>query len=89
MLAVQLGWTNNGAFTSAPWNGVDLLTIAGWKATREAFGWLQDNNANGETRYSSTFYAAGNTISWRDSGTHLISAGAWHNGGLLIPVTPV
>ena len=89
LLAVQLNWTNKGAFTSAPWNGVDLLTIAGWKATGEAFGWLQDNNANGETRYSSTFYAAGNTISWRDSGTHPISAGTWHNGGLLIPVTPV
>lgn len=23
------------------------------------------------------------------SGTHPISAGTWHNGGLLIPVTPV
>ena len=88
LMVMQISWINNGSFTSTPWASVNLLTINGWKATRETFGWLQDNNANGETRYSSTFYAVGNTISWRDSGTHLITAGAWHNGGLLIPITP-
>jgi hypothetical protein len=88
LLAAHVSWVNKGQFTSTAWAGVDLIRITGWKTVGEAFGWLQDNNANGETRYSSTYYAAGSTISWRDSGSHLITAGCWHIGGILIPVVP-
>jgi hypothetical protein len=88
MMSVHLEWINNGQFTSSPWSPVALLKMVGWKATSEAFGWLQDNNGSPETRYSSTFHAVGQTIDWDDSGSHVINAKCWHIGGILIPVSP-
>ena len=86
LLVLSILWQNLGKFFSTSWGVVELFTVNGWKAAHESFGWHFDNNSNTETEISSNFYMTGNTVSWRDIGSHTINANCWHNGGLIVPV---
>lgn len=87
LLIAQIGWINNGQFTSTAWSPVDLFKFTGYTARCVSFGWSFDNNADGSITYNSTFKGEGKIVSWVARGNYVVTAKCWHHGGVIIPVT--